>query len=251
MDLIQALTPNEQKLVFVLAVFGLYIVAILAFAAVYYLHFSRVPSSFVFAADIAEGQRSNRIVETQKFIQHLQDADRVLEIVSENLRDQPDMKIYPAKWEMKTDAGSLRYLNILAGRASSSAGGDTPPMMVVDTGENKDLRNCYQWVARPSFLSAMTISKLRQEIIRERGSIKARSERAAQMEESFRAGSPNIWTFTDFLYFSTIIQSTVGLGDIQPNSTRIRRIVILQILLGYAILIVLLNIILGWQWQTQ
>lgn len=250
MDLIQALTPNEQKLVFVSTVFALYLIVILAFAMVYYLHFIRVPSSFEFAANIAEGQRFNRVAETQKFIRHLQDSDRVLEIVSENLRDQPDIKIYPAKWEMKTDAGSLRYLNVLAGRASSSSG-DTPPMMVVDTGENKDLRNYYKWVARPSFLSAMTISKLRQEIIRERRSIKTRAARAAQMEESFRAGSPNIWTFTDFLYFSTIIQSTVGLGDIQPNSTKIRRIVILQILLGYTILIVLLNIILGWQWQTQ
>jgi hypothetical protein len=92
-DLVQALTPNEQKLVFVSAVFALYVIVILAFAAVYYLHFIRAPSSFVFAANIAEGQRSNRLAETQKFIRHLQDADRVLEIVSENLRDQHESRI--------------------------------------------------------------------------------------------------------------------------------------------------------------
>jgi uncharacterized membrane protein len=61
------------------------------------------------------------------------------------------------------------------------------------------------------------------------------------------AGSPKIWGFIDFLYFSVIIQSTVGLGDIQPNSTKVRKIVIAQIIVGYAILIVLLNVILGWQ----
>ena len=60
-----------------------------------------------------------------------------------------------------------------------------------------------------------------------------------------------IWTFTDFLYFSTIIQSTVGLGDIQPNSTKVRAVVILQIMIGYLILIVILNIILGWQWVIK
>jgi len=251
MDLIQALTPNEQKLVFVSAVFVLYLIVILAFATVYYLHFIRVPSSFVFAANIAEGQRSNRLTETQKLIQHLQDADRVLEIVSENLRDQPDTKIYPGNWEMKTNAGTLRYLHVAPTGAPSSTAGDTRPMMVVDTGDSKHLRNYHKWAAGGGFFWPMTISKLRQDIIRERGSIRTRRGRAAQMEESFRLGSAYIWTFTDFVYFSTIIQSTVGLGDIQPNSTKIRTIVILQILLGYAILIVLLNILLSWQWQTR
>jgi hypothetical protein len=250
MDLIQALTPNEQKLVFVSAVFGLYLIAILAFAAVYYLRFSRVPSSFVFAANIVEGQRSNRLAETQQSIRRLESIDRVIAIVSENLRDQPDVKIYPGKWEMKTDAGTLRYLNIGASGAPSAVA-EPSPMMVVDTGGNSDLRNYHKWVAGRGFFGAMTISKLRQEIVRERGSIRKRRERAALMEESFRSGSPHIWTFTDFIYFSTIIQSTVGLGDIQPNSTKIRVIVILQILLGYTILIVILNLILGWQWRAQ
>jgi hypothetical protein len=55
----------------------------------------------------------------------------------------------------------------------------------------------------------------------------------------------SIWTFTDFLYFSTITQSTVGYGDILPNETNVRSVVICQIVFAYAILIVGLNIILG------
>jgi len=40
------------------------------------------------------------------------------------------------------------------------------------------------------------------------------------------------WVFFDFLYFSVITQTTVGYGDILPNSTHIRLIVMIQSLLG-------------------
>ena len=55
---------------------------------------------------------------------------------------------------------------------------------------------------------------------------------------------PDVWSFWDFFYFSTIIQTTVGLGDILPNSTLVRMIVTTQVLIGYALLIVVLNIVL-------
>ena len=40
------------------------------------------------------------------------------------------------------------------------------------------------------------------------------------------------WNFLDFLYFSVITQTTVGYGDILPNSTTIRCIVMIQSILG-------------------
>lgn len=40
------------------------------------------------------------------------------------------------------------------------------------------------------------------------------------------------WSYWDFLYFSTITQTTVGYGDILPNATYVRIIVILQVLIG-------------------
>jgi uncharacterized membrane protein len=52
------------------------------------------------------------------------------------------------------------------------------------------------------------------------------------------------WGIFDFLYFSAITQTTVGYGDILPNSTGIRLLVVSQILLGYILLIVILNLVL-------
>jgi hypothetical protein len=52
------------------------------------------------------------------------------------------------------------------------------------------------------------------------------------------------WGLLDFIYFSAITQTTVGYGDILPNSTGIRLLVTSQVLAGYALLVVFLNVIL-------
>jgi hypothetical protein len=52
---------------------------------------------------------------------------------------------------------------------------------------------------------------------------------------------PDVWSFYDFLYFSTITQGTVGYGDIIPNSTLVRSLVTVQILTSYLVLVVLIN----------
>ena len=57
--------------------------------------------------------------------------------------------------------------------------------------------------------------------------------------------SPRIWSYWDFLYFSTITQSTVGYGDILPNSTVVRMVVALQVLVGCALVIVILNLVIS------
>ena len=70
-------------------------------------------------------------------------------------------------------------------------------------------------------------------------------EKLARQVETFSTADPDIWSYWDFLYFSTVVQTTVGLGDILPNSTGVRSVVTAQIVLGYALLIVVLNLVLS------
>jgi hypothetical protein len=73
-------------------------------------------------------------------------------------------------------------------------------------------------------------------------------DKQAKEEErlsSLTTSKPDIWSYLDFFYFSTIVQTTVGFGDILPNSTAVRMLVSLQIILGYALIVVVVNVALG------
>jgi hypothetical protein len=52
---------------------------------------------------------------------------------------------------------------------------------------------------------------------------------------------PRVWRYIDFVYFSAITQTTVGYGDMLPNSTNIRIIVIVQLLVSSTLLVVVLS----------
>jgi Ion channel len=250
MSVLEALTANQQKLVLTSAVFILYFVVIVAFAVVYFRYFIANPSSFSFAASISESQRVNRLAELEQSNRRLGNIGDVLSAVGTKLEGHLDTVLYPGEWKMETDQGSLQYLNVANSNPHAPS---VSACMVVFTKDVEDFQSHHRWISGNRLFrqSSTTTSKLQSEIARERRFLASRRENALQLEKSFKAGSPMIWTFTDFLYFSTIIQSTVGLGDIQPNSTKVRAVVILQIMIGYLILIVILNIILGWQWVIK
>ncbi|MCK4391996.1 hypothetical protein KAX17_03740 [Candidatus Bipolaricaulota bacterium] len=56
---------------------------------------------------------------------------------------------------------------------------------------------------------------------------------------------PRIWSFRDFLYFSIVTQTTLGYGDILPNSSTVRSFVAIQVLLGLALLVVIINMVVS------
>ena len=60
--------------------------------------------------------------------------------------------------------------------------------------------------------------------------------------EAFKTGAPDVWSFWDFFYFSAITQFTVGYGDILPNATSVRLVVVLQTFVAALLLVVVLNL---------
>lgn len=54
-----------------------------------------------------------------------------------------------------------------------------------------------------------------------------------------------MWPYWDFVYFSGISLTTVGYGDILPNKTLIRMLVLAEILLGVFLLVCVLNLLIA------
>lgn len=65
----------------------------------------------------------------------------------------------------------------------------------------------------------------------------------AEMKET-KVETQRYWSYWDFLYFSVITQATVGYGDILPNSTTVRIIVMLQVLVGLVLVVFAINFVL-------
>jgi ion channel len=81
---------------------------------------------------------------------------------------------------------------------------------------------------------AATLMADRERVTEESRAIEARMK-------TLGTDQPDVWSLLDFLYFSVMTQATVGYGDIIPNSTEVRIVVVLQVLCGYVVLVVLIN----------
>jgi hypothetical protein len=80
------------------------------------------------------------------------------------------------------------------------------------------------------------------------GYLSAQSTEAERQLKSLGSSSPEapeveVWSIWDFLYFSIMTQTTVGYGDILPNSTTVRLIVAVQSLIGILLLAVIINLV--------
>lgn len=81
---------------------------------------------------------------------------------------------------------------------------------------------------------------IRRELTRRREDEKRADGRKARIKVS----SQGSLGCGDLIYFSGVTQTTVGYGDILPNSTGVRMLVLMQILIGYGLLVGLLNLVL-------
>ena len=65
---------------------------------------------------------------------------------------------------------------------------------------------------------------------------------AVEIERSNANLAKSAWSYWDFLYFSAITATTVGYGDMLPNNTSIRMVVVLQTFVSMFIILVVFNV---------
>ena len=55
----------------------------------------------------------------------------------------------------------------------------------------------------------------------------------------------DLWSYWDFVYFSGSALTTVGFGDILPNNTEVRMLVLLEVLFGVLLLGLTVNFLVS------
>ena len=236
-----------------LATFLSFVLVQLVFGAIYFRLFHHHRGNFTFNADILRTQSSVVGVQTKEKIITLRQVQSIItELVSEL-----NLGIGPIK---KHDLGSvtlpsgckctIEFVGAFAPAGGSPA--DGPPdtgcrFYVVDSqGQQIFSREVPVRRQNPAPIKLISSRTEWQKLIpyiscEVTSSLESEERRLASLSTE----TPDVWSYWDFLYFSTIVQTTVGFGDILPNSTAIRMIVTLQIVIGYGLVIVVLNIVLG------
>ena len=239
---------RSSRIALLVIIFAFYVAWIPAFGLLYFQLYRKRRANFSFTANISDEAVKHGIEETQR---RLSEAKRALTILGETIHS--------------LEKGEVQRLDEFSATQPSS-----DLKLPKDLRRPGSLERAYVfWTADVSFAACLVHEELSKNFTRvlvgEQGKtfangyfpheiqrtgeafvglfqeVKLRSEkqteRLSKKLSSLLSGDPDPWNYLDFLYFSTITQTTVGYGDILPNSTIVRMCVTAQILIGYFIVV--------------
>jgi hypothetical protein len=215
-----------------------YFTTLLAFSEVYATLYKKNPRHFLFNADITERQKEVAQLEGER---ELSELSRKLSFIEDLksalgtgdyriLHESAPGEVFSSKWRYK--------FSVPPGGAFP-----TPPVTMVEIfdAQDKPLAS----YAGDTLGVPRNFDQFRETARKHAEYFERRVEAVKQQLASIPTGQPQIWGVWDFLYFSLVIQTTIGFGDILPNSTLVRKLVILQTVINWVILVFFLNFVLG------
>jgi hypothetical protein len=234
--------PKQRRILFtnLFIVFGCFVVSILVFAMFYQYLYKADALHFFFNEAIT--QRQKEIVQSKSTQELALLAKKIVlmsELLTALLERKATVLAESAPYDVVLPSG-VRY----GFRSMPATGGAPMPGVLLSVlNENgiavlDEFLISYPRCPERNAEEFITVAK---------AGIQSFSRRSLELEErigSLSTESPKVWSLIDFIYFSTIIQATVGFGDILPNSSLVRLLVVLQVLIGYGILMVALNMVM-------
>lgn len=267
--------PNIiSRNVWLLVTFAIYVLGICVFGVIYYGLYRRKPSCFSFVAGISETQRLALLEAAKKELATSQVKANILTRLMEVLQNDTDVSERLAHLGVKKELVKpnilTRFIYILTdetdyerqnrplrgawnnteihledgsrvdlGIVKLGPGNVSAPQMTLFDSQGRNLGRWYE----DGDHSGFDIDGLRRLAGRHLAAVEDAAERCRDRLDSFTEPLPRIWSFRDFLYFSIVTQTTLGYGDILPNSSTVRTIVAIQVLLGLTLLVVIINMV--------
>jgi hypothetical protein len=226
----------QGRNVWVIACFSAYVVLLFLFAGLYYRlylgHFQR----FLFSAGVIESQRETYKQGTERRIRCLEGEVELLVYLESHLVDRGDPRSLATRRFGDVLPSGIRFDLSLGSSSSPSTDQSTPPVATLTDANGSELTRVT--IPFPAFWSRWDEVLLKRRY-RRQAAVEIQKRRLAALA----TGVHDIWSYWDFLYFSTVCQTTLGFGDILPNATSVRLLVVFQVVAGYALIVVLLNVV--------
>lgn len=236
----------SNRNLWLLTVFVCYVSLVFVFGTVYYFIYKSNRGAFAFNADILRSQSSTVKVYSQQRLEQLASEVALLQQLKEELAT------IDAQPTMDSEVGGLRRTSTVKGSKGvysfireqmlgAPMSPPPPPTIKLHISAVNSISQA-TIIGKPEYdvpYSIAEFSGLCNKWIAdwENDALKVRT-----ILGTLDTDYPDVWSYWDFLYFSAVTQFTVGYGDILPNSTSVRMIVLLQTCIAAMLLVVIINV---------
>lgn len=229
--------------------FSSYILSIFLFATIYSLLFKQLPKRFVFNKEVLAGKRKEREDWLNNKTNDLKPKVEVLEHVVGELEQGKDIEDITAQNKSVNLPSGNKY-QILKETQFFSSGHPYPhPGYLIEVEfPYVNIQNRFgQTIGRIDYYGNLMLwekgygDRFKRKLRKHNKQLLHYQKDLKNIEDYHL---PAIWSFLDFFYFSASTQTTLGFGDILPNSTLVRMIVIFQVLIGLSLLVLLINLVI-------
>ena len=236
-------TRHGRRGAFLLYTVYLYLGSVLVFAGIYYALFLRNPATFAFSADILSAQAT-----TFKLAARRDSVTAELQIgLLRGLVDTLARLPASTPLVMRSGPEGEEATFLYAGREYSMAKSSLDPPGTGGVTIRQEGGATLMRIELPAGkldATPHTTGEFRQEgdslIAFLRDQLVRSHDLVARLPSVVRSS----WGYIDFVYFSAITQLTVGYGDILPNTTLVRVLVVVQSLVAVVMLVVVINVVL-------
>jgi hypothetical protein len=241
---LRILGSNRNR--WLLVVFLCYLAFVFAFGIVYYAIYENNRSAFAFNADIVRSQSRTVKIESQHRLEQLASELALLQQLKEELNTidtQPTIGLeFGGLMITSSVRGSNAVYTVIWPKARFTAPGPGIPPPTDLRVSSLDGRSQVRIIGNPEYDLPRSIAEFNGLCDRWIADWEANSRNVRTVLDSLETDSPDVWSYWDFLYFSAITQFTVGYGDILPNSTSVRIVVLLQTCIAALLLVVVINV---------
>lgn len=237
MDEIIEFISNQNQ--WMTAVFAVYTLFIFVFAIIYHEVYLKYPGSFSFNEKVRDTQKLIFANDAEGTLEKLRYEVMLLKELLQHITGHDYSSKEEGRFEFKLPSGHTVYTQkgVRMGRRRSYT------VLTLSILNDQRLKKyVHTWTLYRKEMMPQKFSELKGPL---EDSARYLEDKAKELERrlnTVETEAPEIWSIFDFLYFSVITQTTVGYGDILPNSTTVRKLVMSQVIIGYIMLVIIINL---------